>query len=173
MPSNPRLLLAALLLIGCGGGDPATDPATADAPAEDAASAATPQAAPDAAPGVAAEPFDTAAARGERPLLRETYGWRGSGRDPFRPLVVEQAGGPELVDLTLSSVIYQPTDRARSVAIFRDNGNNRRYTVGEGDRIGRLRVVSIEPGSATLSMNDFGATREQTYTLRRSEAGNP
>jgi hypothetical protein len=174
--TNARLLLL-LLAAACGGG--AADATTETDPAlvidETAAPpAATPadSAARAAAPPVT-EAFDTAAARGERPLLREVYGWRGGGRDPFRPLVTQQAGGPELVDLALTSVLYQASDPSRSIAIFRDTGNNERYTVGVGDRIGRLSVVAITSGSATLRMNDFGTYRDQTYSLRRSEDGNP
>lgn len=173
MCNNSRLLLLGLLLAGCGGGGDATE-ATEPDPAlrlEEPTTVAPPAAAPVAT--VVAEPFDTGAARGERPLLREVYGWRGGGRDPFRPLVVAQAGGPELVDLVLTSVLYQPSDPSRSVAIFRDTGNNKRYTVNVGDRIGRLSVVGISEGTATLRMNDFGTTRDQTYSLRRSEDGNP
>jgi hypothetical protein len=175
--NNARLLLL-LLAAACGGGatptdevdptlaveDGATPPPAATSPADSAARAAAP---------LPTEAFDTAAARGERPLLREVYGWRGGGRDPFRPLVTQQAGGPELVDLALTSVLYQSSDPSRSVAIFRDTGNNQRYTVGVGDRIGRLSVVAITSGSATLRMNDFGTYRDQTYSLRRSEDGNP
>jgi hypothetical protein len=171
MFSKTRLLLLGLFLVGCGGADPTeeTPPLTIEdtpAPAPAAGTA-------DAPVEVVSEPFDTAAARGERPLLREVYGWRGGGRDPFRPLVAAQAGGPELVDLILTSVLYQPSDPSRSVAIFRDAGNNKRYTVGPGDRIGRLSVVRIEEGTATLRMNDFGTYRDQTYSLRRSEDGTP
>lgn len=115
--------------------------------------------------------FDTVAARGERPLLRESYGWSGGGRDPFRPLVTLALSGPDLVDLTLVSVIYQRSDPARSVAVFRDNGSGKRYTVSQGDRIpkgGKLLVAGITTGGATLRMNDFGTTREQTYTIRQT-----
>jgi hypothetical protein len=173
--NNSRLLLLGLLLVGCGGDEPtdATVPDPSTQLEEPAATAATPPAATAPVATVAPEAFDTAAARGERPLLREVYGWRGGGRDPFRPLVVAQAGGPELVDLVLTSVLYQASDPSRSVAIFRDTGNNKRYTVGMGDRIGRLSVVGITNGTATLRMNDFGTTRDQTYSLRRSEDGNP
>ena len=175
MRPNSRLLLLGVLLTACGGG--ATDATTEADPALTIEEGTTPP--PPAAdadePAIprTTEAFDTAAARGERPLLRETYGWRGGGRDPFRPLVTQQAGGPELVDLVLTSVLYQPSDPARSVAIFRDAGNNKRYTVNVGGRIGRLAVVSITEGTATLRMNDFGTTRDQTYSLRRSEDGNP
>jgi hypothetical protein len=169
--NNTRLLLLGLFLVGCGGGD---EPA-AETPVLTVEDAPPPAAQP-ATPGqvaVVSEPFDTAAARGERPLLREVYDWRGGGRDPFRPLLVAQAGGPELVDLMLTSVLFQPSDPSRSVAIFRDAGNNKRYTVGPGDRIGRLTVVRISEGTATLRMNDFGTFRDQTYSLRRSEDGTP
>jgi hypothetical protein len=175
--SNSRVLLLGLFLVACGGADDgteATDPAANPAATIEEGAAPPPAATgtPAAAPAVAIA-FDTAAARGERPLLREVYDWRGGGRDPFRPLVVAQAGGPEMVDLVLTSVLHQASDPSRSVAIFRDTGNNKRYTVGVGDRIGRLAVVSIDEGTATLRMNDFGTTRDQTYSLRRSEDGNP
>lgn len=174
MRNSSRLLLLGLFVAACGGGDAteATDtpPVSIEEPTTPAPAATTTAA---QTVTVAPEPFDTAAARGERPLLREVYGWRGGGRDPFRPLVVEQTGGPEMVDLVLTSVLYQRNDPSRSVAIFRDSGNNKRYTVGVGDRIGRLAVVSIQEGTATLRMNDFGTSRDQTYSLRRSEDGNP
>jgi hypothetical protein len=176
---NSRLLLFGLFLAACGGGaadatgevDPAlvvedgvVAPPAVMTSADSAALAAKPP---------VTEAFDTAAARGERPLLREVYGWRGGGRDPFRPLVTTQAGGPELVDLILTSVLYQPSNPDASVAIFRDAGNNQRFTVNVGDRIGRLSVVSITEGTATLRMNDFGTNRDRTYSLRRTEDGNP
>ncbi len=170
MRSDARLLLLGLLLVACGG---AEDPAVAD-PGSGIEEPVNPPpaAAATTLDTTTAIAFDTAAAAGERPLLREVYYWRGGGRDPFRPLMVAEAGGPELVDLTLTSVVYQPSDPSRSVAIFRDEGNGRRYTVGPGDRIGRLTVISIRDGAATLRMNDFGTYREQTYSLRRSEDGN-
>jgi hypothetical protein len=174
MRSDARLLLLAILLAACGGGDVDDTVTTGGDPALEEAETPppAPAAAPAAANGPVAVQFDTAAARGERPLLREVYYWRGSGRDPFRPLVEASASGPELVDLSLTSVMYQASDPSRSVAVFRDNGNGRRYTVGPGDRIGRLTVVSIRDGAATLRMNDFGTIRDQTYSLRRSEDGN-
>jgi hypothetical protein len=174
MRSDARALLVALALAACGGGGDDAANASADSALAAAGNTAAANAAADdslaLAPGIA---FDTAAARGERPLLREVYDWRGGGRDPFRPLVVQEVGGPEMVDLILTSVLYQPSNPDRSVAIFRDTGNNRRYTVGPGDRIGRLTVVSIGEGTARLRMNDFGTVREQTFTLRRQEDGTP
>jgi hypothetical protein len=152
-----------VLAVACGGtADEATPPAAAPP-------AATPAALVEVAANPPTEPatFDTAAAGGERPLLREVYSWRGTARDPFRALVTTEQGGPELADMLLSMVIYQPDDPSRSVAVFRQAGNSDRHTVRPGDRIGRLYVASIEPGMATLTMNDFGTVRRQTYQLRR------
>ncbi len=159
-----RLMLLTLLAIGCGGGvveDPAADRLPVPDHSARTAAAELPS-------GALATGFDTAAARGERPLLREVYAWTGGGRDPFRPLASVATSGPELPDLQLLSVIYQQTDPTRSVAVFKDIGNGRRYTVSPGDRIGgRVVVASITTGGATLRMNDFGTTREQTYSVRQ------
>lgn len=172
MRSEACILMAAVFLAGCGGGTSAEDAALDSSLAAAGASAVTNAAGGDST-AVVGIVFDTAAARGERPLLRETYDWRGGGRDPFRPLVIEEVGGPEMVDLILTSVVYQASNPSRSIAIFRDTGNNRRYTVSPGERIGRLYVVSIGEGTARLRMNDFGTVREQTYSLRRQEDGTP
>ena len=170
MARDARLLAGLLLLAACGGGAATDDAATP--PIDDAA--ATP-AADSAAPAAhVAVAFDTAAAAGERPLLREVYRWDPAPRDPFRPLFTAEAGGgPELGDLSLSSVIYQPSDPSRSIAIFQDRGSSRRYTVSPGQRIGRLTVVQISPGIAVLRLNDFGTIRDQTFHVRRSEDGTP
>lgn len=172
MRSEACILMAAVILAGCGGGTSAEDAALDSSLAAAGASAVANAAGGDST-AVVGIVFDTAAARGERPLLRETYDWRGGGRDPFRPLVIEEVGGPEMVDLILTSVVYQASNPSRSIAIFRDTGNNRRYTVSPGERIGRLYVVSIGEGTARLRMNDFGTVREQTYSLRRQEDGTP
>ena len=159
--------VALLVLAAACGGGAATDDGTTGLDGIDEATPAPAVATTDSMQGPPAVAFDTAAARGERPLLREVYGWRGTARDPFRALVTVDRGGPELADMTLTSVIYQSSDPSRSIAVFRELGNNDRHTVRQGDRIGRLYVASIEPGMATLTMNDFGTVRRQTYQLRR------
>jgi hypothetical protein len=167
--ARERMLVLALLVIGCGGGDepPGQVIAADPAPTAPAVDKSQPPGAV-VVSGALATGFDTVAARGERPLLREVYGWSGGGRDPFRPLLTTVTSGPELPDLQLLSVIYQQSNPARSVAVFKDSGNNRRYTVSPGDRIGgRIVVVSISTGGATLRMNDFGTTREQTFEVRQ------
>jgi hypothetical protein len=165
------MLVALVLLAACGGAD-TTDTTTTVSIEEGTPAAPAP--ATDTAPaGPAPVAFDTAAARGERPLLREIYYWDAADRDPFRPLFVSERGGPEFPDLVLTSVLYQPSNPSRSVAVFSDRGSTRRYTVTQGQRIGRLTVVEIAPGTVVLRMNDFGTIRDQTYQVRRSEDGTP
>lgn len=166
--ARETLLILAFLATACGGSaEPAADEPVAAPAASNSAPAAGAQSLTETAANSMPTGFDTAAARGERPLLREVYGWNGTGRDPFRPLRATATGGPELPDLTLLSVIYQSSDPSRSVAVFKDVGNDKRYSVSPGDRIGRIRVASIGTGTATLSINDFGTTRTQTYALRQ------
>ena len=160
--------LAVLLLAACGGGGDGLDETEAmlaeeGAPASAAAAPAAPVA---AAPMVA---VDTLAASGQRPLLRESYSYRGGGRDPFRSVINVAVSGPELPDLSLVGVIYDPANARNSVATFRDAGSNRRYNVSPGQSIGRLFVADVSSTSATLRMNDFGVIREQTYSLRTRE----
>lgn len=161
-------VLAVLVLAACGGGGDGLDETEAML-AEDGAPA--PAAAAPAAP-VAAAPMvavDTLAASGQRPLLRESYNYRGGGRDPFRSVINVAVSGPELPDLALVGVIYDAGNSRNSVATFRDAGSNRRYNVSPGQSIGRLFVAEVQPTSATLRMNDFGVIREQTYSLRTRE----
>ncbi len=161
-------LLAVLILAACGGGGDGLDETDAML-AEDGAAprpAATQSVPVAAAPAIA---VDTLAASGQRPLLRESYSYRGGGRDPFRSVINVAVSGPELPDLALVGVIYDPGNSRNSVATFRDAGSNRRYNVSPGQSIGRLFVADVRPTSATLRMNDFGVIREQTYSLRTRE----
>ncbi|PKL93966.1 MAG: hypothetical protein CVV20_00950 [Gemmatimonadetes bacterium HGW-Gemmatimonadetes-1] len=158
------LMLLPLVLAACGGEPGASvDP---DALLDESAPAPAAAAAPAAPPSI---PVDTAAAAGERPLLRESFAYRGGGRDPFRSLVNLTVSGPEMPDLILVGVIYDVASPSQSVATFRETGSSRRHNVSPGQSIGRLYVASVLPTSATLRMNDFGAVREQTYSLRTRE----
>lgn len=163
MRRDAILLMLPLVLAACGGEPGASvDP---DALLDESAPAPV-AAAPAATRGL---PIDTAAAAGERPLLRESFAYRGGGRDPFRSLVNLSVSGPEMPDLILVGVIYDVAAPAQSVATFRETGSTRRHNVSPGQSIGRLYVARVEPASATLRMNDFGAVREQTYSLRTRE----
>lgn len=170
--SRETLLLLTVLTAACGGGGDAAGGDSAGA-ATTVAAESTPAAPAPAGPQQAPTrtvAIDTAAAAGERPLLRESYDYEAGGmRDPFRPLVTAASRGPELPDLRLVGVMYDVQNPANSMATFRETGNNQRYLVRPGDRIGRLQVVSVGARDVILRMNDFGTVREQTYSLRKED----
>ncbi len=168
MPSNRSFgILPLLLAAACGGG------AAGGAPATDSTTAAKPLAvAPVDTTHARRAQFDTAAAAGERPLVRETYHYEGSARDPFRPQITLAQSGPELPDLKLVGIIFDADHPQNSLATFRENGSERRYVWHPGDRFGRITVVSMTRTDVTLSEDDFGVQRRQTYSLRKPEDGN-
>jgi hypothetical protein len=118
--------------------------------------------------------FDTVAAAGMRPLVRETYHYESSTlRDPFKPFVEQVERGPELADLRLVALLFDASDPAGSIATFRDIGNDHRYTVSPGQRLGRISVVSVTASTVKLRVDDFGTMRDQTYSLRKPEDQKP
>ncbi len=158
-----------VLLVACGGAN--ADPAQSDS----AVAANTAKAAANAAKRAggldptALQAIDTLAAAGERPLLRESFSYSGSSRDPFRSMITTTVSGPALTDLVLTAVLYDEQNVRNSVAVFRENGTNRRHTVHPGERIGRLYVSGMTRDTATLRFDDYGNVREQTYSLRSME----
>ena len=160
-------LFAIAALAACGGAaaNPAADSADVVAKAKADSNAARRA----AALVLATAGVDTLAAGGQRPLLRETFAYGGSGRDPFRSLISVAAVGPALGDMILTAVLYDERNTSNSVAVFRENGSNRRFTVHPGERIGRLYVAGMTRTSATLRYDDYGTVREQTYSLRPTE----
>jgi hypothetical protein len=162
------MLAAMMVLAACGGGAHATT--TTTAPADTAKPAAKPKVVAVAPPAPA---FDTAAAAGTRPLVRETYHYEGGARDPFKPLIAPVDRGPELPDLRLVAIIYDDQHASGSIATFRDIGDDHRYTLNPGQRLGRLSVVSITANTVKLRQDDFGTEREQTYSLRKPEDEQP
>lgn len=164
---------AVLLLMACSGGA-ASSTAAATAKADSAAKDSVAKAAPaKKAPVVVHRPIDTVAAAGMRPLVRETYTYEGSARDPFQPLVAPVELGPELADLRLVAILYDNRDPAGSLATFRDIGNDHRFTVAPGQRIGRITVVSVGRNNVKLREDEFGTARDQTYALRKPEDQRP
>lgn len=171
----PRKLLLLLgLVTACGGGaktaasDSVAAAITAESTTAVAKAAATADTAAAPAP-VQTIALDTAALASDRPLLRETFGYDVTSRDPFRVVISADSRGPELPDLRLVGIIYDERSPANSVATFRDIGSKLRYNVRPGDRIGRILVASVQQTDVVLRMNDFGTVREQTYSLRKTE----
>ena len=174
MRNKSMLLLPVALLIACGGGgakSAATVVANADSVSKDSTTKAA--AAKKAANGPH-HVFDTAAAAGARPLVRETFRYEGASvRDPFKPYIEQVERGPELPDLRLVALLFDERNPSGSIATFRDIGNDRRYTVSPGQRIGRISVVSVTASTVKLRMDDFGTPRDQTYSMRKPEDQKP
>ena len=171
MRNRAMLLVPVIFAIACGGGTKGTPlaavPTNTDSVSKDSTTKVV------AARKLANGPhhvFDTAAAAGQRPLVRETYHYEATAvRDPFKPYVDQIERGPELPDLRLVALLYDDRDPKGSIATFRDIGNDHRYTVSPGQRIGRISVVSVTSSTVKLRMDDFGTVREQTYSMRKPE----
>lgn len=174
MRNRSMLLLPVLWLMACGSHGAAAAPDSAAAAATAKADSVKKDSVAKAAKHVVHRaPIDTAAAAGMRPLVRETYQYQGSSHDPFQPMVVPVDHGPELADLRLVAILYDPTDDSGSLATFRDIGNDHRYTVAPGQRLGRIAVVSMTANTVKLREDDFGTPRDQTYALRKPEEEKP
>src|SRR3990172_6253475 len=174
------MLLGTLaLLAACGGDSPNTTTTTTGGELSDSAKAvatadsARKAAASVATPGARHAAFDTAALAGERPLLRETYSYQGSSRDPFKALLIAAQRGPELADLKLIAIIYDTRTPSNSLVTFREIGSDRRYSWRPGQRFGRITVGAVNSTDVTLLQDEFGVVHRQTYTLRKTEDGNP
>lgn len=167
-------LSGGLLLAACGGDAKASTTSTivpADSAAHDSSKAGgKPGSKPGAKLVIKAKghPFDTAAAGGLRPLVRETYQYEASAlRDPFKPLVQAVERGPELPDLRLVAILYDDHHADGSIVTFRDIGDDHRYTLSPGQRLGRISVVEVTATTVKLREDDLGTARDQTYSLRK------
>ena len=169
MRTRAFLAGSVLALAACGGGTKGTPLAVPVANADSVAKDSTTKAS--AARKLANGPhhvFDTVAASGMRPLTRETYRYESASlRDPFKPYVEQVDHGPELADLRLVALLYDAGDPSGSMATFRDIGNDQRYTLVPGQRLGRISVVNVTANTVKLRMDDFGTMRDQTYSMRK------
>lgn len=109
------------------------------------------------------------AVAGEGALSREVFVYSGGTRDPFVSLLDQASVGPELPDLNLVAVYVDHGNTARNVAVLRERVTNRRYSLHEGDRIGRLQVLAIREREVTFLIDDFGVERRETLALRKSQ----
>ena len=167
------LLGATALFAACGGGAKSAATPTDSAVAAAAADSAKALAAKHAAPPARHLAVDTAMLTGQRPMMRETYSYEGSSRDPFKPVIVSVQRGPELPDLKLVAIIYDSRSPSNSLVTFRELGSDRRYSWRPGERFGRITVGDVSSTDVTLMQDDFGVVHRQTYTLRKTEDGNP
>lgn len=179
MRRDLMLCIALALLAACGGGSPNTATTTTGAALTDSAKAvatadsAKKAAAKAAQSGARHAAIDTAALTGARPMLRETYAYQGTSRDPFKSIMVAVQRGPELPDLKLVAIIFDSRSPSNSLVTFREIGSDRRYSWRPGQRFGRITVGEVNSTDVTLLQDDFGVVHRQTYTLRKTEDGNP
>jgi len=97
---------------------------------------------------------------------REVFVYRGVGRrDPFASLLTSPELGLRPEDLTLVSVLSSPDPRL-SVAIFVQQGSNRRVRLRVGERLGNIRVTAIRPREVQVVVEEFGVARPYVYRLR-------
>ena len=132
----------------------------------------TPSFAPAQAGGTA--PSASPAQEAVRPVVvyeREVFRYPGASRpDPFRSLLLTGDLGLRLEDLTLRGVVYH-SDPSRSVAILTQTGSTRRMQLRVGERIGPLRVLSIQPDRVEVVMEELGVSRRETLRIVRPQPG--
>ena len=145
------LALASLVVMACGGGaaDEAATPEQVVVPRRQAA---------DSAP---------VAGSSDEGLRREVFSYAGGTRDPFESLLASATIGPELPDLTLVAIYIDHRDSDRSVVVLRERVNGKRYNLHAGDRLGRLRIAAIRERDVDFIVDDFGAERRETLSLRK------
>jgi len=165
------LLLA--FLAGCGGAEPdaapAADPATGLEEGE--ATPAQPSAKPPAQ--VVRRIDESMIPAPGQPIIRETYAYMGGPRDPFESALDRANAGPEFPDLELVALYYIARAPSTSVVVLRDRLTGKKYTVREGDRLGRMRIASIRPKDVTFTIDDYGTERQESLTIRKPEGNSP
>ena len=171
--ANTPALLFLAFLAGCGGGA-----ADTPAPAPDAAAAVEEEGkAPQAANTPPAPPVrkidESLIPAPGQPLVRETYAYAGGPRDPFVSVLDNTSVGPEFPDLDLVGLYYIANAPSTSVAVLRDRLTGKKYTVREGERLGRMRIASIRSKDVTFTIDDYGTERQETLSIRKPEGNSP
>jgi hypothetical protein len=175
-------LLAALVVMGCGGAEKddaastvnisavrdsirkarGTTAATDSAAADRAATTATATSGAIAAPPV------------ENAVQRETFDYAGGTRDPFASLVSLKATGPSIDNLQLVAIYESRSGGVTSsVAVLREKDSGKRYMLREGESLGRMQVARIKTKDVTFQIEDFGFERQETLSLRKQEDMTP
>ena len=121
---------------------------------------------------------------------RETFAYpQFTRRNPFRPLVTAEAGGPRFEQLHLLGII-QSEDPAASVVLFGvgempvvdEQGQTQdteaaqgqkieTFRLRRGDVIGNTRVLEIQRMQVIVEVEEFGMTERRTMALPRPNRG--
>jgi hypothetical protein len=104
--------------------------------------------------------------KGEVTLSREVFSYDAGGRrDPFVSLLRIGDLRPDLNDLCLMVVLYDPTGR-NSIGIMRDvSAKDIQYQVRVGQTLGRMRVAQIEPRQVVFTVEEIGFSRQEPLAL--------
>lgn len=131
-------------------------------------------------PTVAEQPLET-----ELVFERELFQYPSfQRRNPFRPLVSSDEGGPRFEQLRLIGVLYSE-DPGESVAVVgtsriaisddgtqvtvQDQGDSWYLKVGQS--IGNTRIVEIRRDEVAVEIEEFGLTEQRTMQLETRRLG--
>ena len=106
-------------------------------------------------------------------VMRETFAYAGSTRDPFSSLINGSKDGPEIGDLDLVGVYQDLRTPSNSVVVLREKVSSKRHKLRVGDQVSRARLVQIRPRDAVFTIQDFGFQRQETLSLRKQEVETP
>jgi hypothetical protein len=109
----------------------------------------------------------------ETEMVRETFAYSGSTRDPFNSLLNMEKSGPEVADLQLVGIYQNMRTPSASIAVFREKEGGKRHKLRAGDQLGRSRVVQIRDRDVVFIIEDFGFERQETLSLRKQEDVTP
>ena len=145
---------------------PASAPAKAQTPQRVASRASQAAGGPSAvhsASETSAAPNDTSTA--PIVIMREQYNYGRDGRrDPFYSLIATSELRPTMSDLRLTGILFDQNG-GHSVATLRDVMSDQQYRVTTGSQLGRMRVSSIRLKSIVFTIDEFGATRQDSLIL--------
>lgn len=131
-----------------------------------AAKSATQKPTPPARPALHVAKGDTAAP--PPVIMREVFTYVANGRrDPFYPLLNTSELRPAISDLTLAGILQDNSGHGRSVAILKDAQSNQ-YRVRVGSTLGRMQVAAIHRNSVVFTIEEFGASRQDSLVLNDS-----
>jgi len=101
--------------------------------------------------------------------MRETFGFRSSGRDPFLSLLKSGSVRPLITDLRIVGINYDPRYPVQSVVTLQDTTLHKRYTLKVNDQVGRIHVTEIRAQEVVLTIEEFGAERQVVLALKRRQ----